>query len=169
MGKTMDDKVIKKESVIKAAQFFLTSNQNEKNRIIDRMFIEQPSLIEFLDYLDKAINKELTKEVIIQLMAIFYFSISLQKIKLGKIPFSDFMNSRTQSIEMTKFFHNPNYNFDGESFKTFFDGYVQKEILNYTYFAINNQFRIYIETENDSLFIFYILKIFGDVIDQNIE
>jgi hypothetical protein len=70
---------------------------------------------------------------------------------------------------MTKFFHNPNYNFDGESFKTFFDGYVQKEILNYTYFAINNQFRIYIETENDSLFIFYILKIFGDVIDQNIE
>jgi len=164
----MNNKIIQKDSVKDASRIFFTSNQNQKNKIIDKMFAEQPSLIEFIRYIDKTIKKEATKEVIIQLMTIFYYSISLQKIKLDIISIDDISNSLTQSVEMKNYFHHPDYDFDGSSFKAFFEGYVQKEILNYTHFAINNQFQVYIETEKEGLFIFYVMKIFGDVIDQNI-
>lgn len=165
----MGNNYIKKETVIKASDFFLTSNQIAKNKVIDKMFREQPSLLEYIYYLDQAIIKEPIKEVIIQLMSIFYYGITLQKIKLGKIPFSSLDTSLTSNIEMKNYFHNPDFNFDVESFKEFYEDYDQKEIINYTYFAINNQFRNYIETEQEGLFILYSMKAFGDAINLNIK
>lgn len=44
----MDNKVIKQESVVNASSAFLMSDQSEKNRIIDKMFDEQPSLFELM-------------------------------------------------------------------------------------------------------------------------
>jgi hypothetical protein len=40
--------------------------------------------------------------------------------------------------------------------------YPQKEILKYTYFAINKQYRHYIDTEQDAFFIFYVVKSVAD-------
>ena len=161
--------MVKKESIVEAARFFLTAGQMEKNQLIDKVFVEQPSIVTFLEYLNKAVDKEETKEVILQLMMISYLAISLQKIKIKKIPFDDFMDSLSENTEMKSYFHNPSYKFDGESFKTFYETYPQKELLNYTYFAINNQFDAYVKNEQDALFIFYTMKVLGDVIDKNIK
>lgn len=165
----MTHQAIKKESVLKASQSFLTVDQSDNNRMIDHMFKEQPSILEFLEYLDKAVGSEPAKEVILQLMLIFYHAIGLQKIELDKIPFGDFADSLSQSAEMKNYFHNPNHSFDDDSFKKFFEDYPQKEILNYTHFAVNEQFKHHIANEQEGLLIFYILKISGDVIDQNIK
>lgn len=89
----MGKNILTKESVIEASQIFITGKQLEKNMAIDRMFNERPALIELVQYLDKAIQNELTKEVVIQLMAIFYKSFSLQGIKLRKINFEEFLSS----------------------------------------------------------------------------
>ncbi len=47
--------------------------------------------------------------------------------------------------------------------------YGQKEILNYTHFAINKQIRDYIKTENGGLFIFCVLNVFGEVIEKTLS
>lgn len=161
--------MIKKEAVVEASRVFLTADQIKKNQLIDKMFAEQPSIVKFLEYLDKAVGKDEAKEVILQLMMIFYLAISLQKMKIKKIAFGDFMDSLSENIEMKQYFHNPSYKFDGNSFRTFFEAYPQKEILNYSYFAINNQFDAYVNNEQDALFIFYTMKVLGDVIHKNIE
>lgn len=96
----MSNNILRKESVIEASRIFITGNQLEKNMAIDRMFNEQPGLIELVQYLDKAIKNEPTKEVAIQLMSIFYKAFSLQGTNLSKIqfwgsynfPFEEFWN-----------------------------------------------------------------------------
>lgn len=163
----MSKNILTKESVIEASQIFITGKQLEKNMAIDRMFNEQPALIELVQYLDKAIQNELTKEVVIQLMAIFYKSFSLQGTKLRKINFEEFLSSLSGSSEVKRYFHDPQYEFDEAAFKAFVDHYSQKEILNYTHFAINNQFSEYIETEKDAMFIFCMMKLFGEVVGAN--
>ena len=160
----MSKNILRKESVIEASRIFITGNQLEKNMAIDRMFIEQPALMELIKYLDKAIKNEMTKEVIIQLMSIFYNAFSLQGTSISKINFEDLMTTLSKSSEMKSYFYNSQYKFDGHSFKSFVDQYSQKEILNYTYFAINNQFRELIEGEKDAFFIFYLMKTFGEVV-----
>lgn len=134
---------------------------------VDSMFNEQPALIELVEYLDTAIKNEPTKEVAIQLMSIFYKAFSLQGANLSKINFEDLMTSLSMSSELKSYFNNPQYEFDGHSFKSFIDQYSQKEILNYTFFAINNQFRDYIESEKEAIFIFYLMKTFGEVVGAN--
>lgn len=160
----MSKNILTKESVIEASRIFITGNQLEKNMAIDCMFNEQPALIEVVQHLDRAIENERTKEVVIQLMAIFYKSFSLQGTKLKKINFEDFLSSLSGTAELKRYLHDPQYEFDGAAFKTFVDHYRQKEILNYTHFAINNQFSEYIETEKDAMFIFYMIKTFGEVV-----
>lgn len=162
----MANRELKKESVIHSSRFFLTTSQKERNKVIDRMFDEQPALLEFMQYLDRSIQNEMTKEVILQLMAIFYHSISFQQIRMNRISFDSLMNFISKSIEMKNYFHNANYSFDTNAAKMFYAGYPQKEILNYTHFALNNQFREYIKTENDGVFIFYILKALGEVFND---
>jgi hypothetical protein len=152
MNQIQTNKIIQKESINKASRFFLLSNQSDKNELIDKMFKEQPSISEFLNYLDKSINSEFAKEVIVQLTTIFYYSFTLQGIRIKRIDFDDFMKPLSQSVEMKSYFHNSEYNFDADAFRSFYGGYNQKEILNYTHFAINNQFKEIIETENDAIF-----------------
>jgi hypothetical protein len=163
----MSKNILRKESLIEASRIFVTGNQQEKSIAIDRMFHEQPALMELIRYLDMSIKNELTKEVVIQLMSIFYKGFCLQGAKLNKINFEDFLASFSKSSEMKSYFHNPQYEFDGHCFKTFIDQYSQKEILNYTYFAINSQFREYIESEKEAIFIFYFMKTFGEVVGTN--
>ena len=163
----MSKSILTKESVIEASRIFITGNQLEKDMAIDCMFSEQPALIELVEHLDKAIESERTKEVVIQLMAIFYKSFSLQGIKLRKINFEDFLSSLSGTSEVKRYFHDPQYEFDGAAFKVFVDHYRQKEILNYTHFAINNQFSEYIESEKEGIFIFYMMKTFGEVVGAN--
>lgn len=163
----MSNNILRKESVIEASRIFITGNQLEKSMAIDNMFNEQPALIELVEYLDKAIKTEPTKEVVIQLMSIFYKAFSLQGTNLSKINFEDLMTSLSKSSEMKSYVNNPQYEFDGHSFKSFIDQYSQKEILNYTYFSINNQFREYIESEKEAMFIFYLMKSFGEVVGAN--
>lgn len=165
----MNNKILEQESVIYASRNFLTSSQDGKNKIIDKMFLEQLALIEFVRYIDKLAKKEPLKEIVLQLMAIFFSSFSYQKIQLKKISIESLLDSVLQNSEMEAYFHNPNNKFDGKAFGIFFEGYAQKEILNYTYFAINNQFKNGIETEEDALFIFHIMKIVGDLFDKNIK
>ena len=52
----MSKSILTKESVIEASRIFITGNQLEKNMAIDRMFNEQPALIEVVQHLDKAIE-----------------------------------------------------------------------------------------------------------------
>lgn len=163
----MSNNILRKESVIEASRKFITGNQLKKNMAIDSMFTEQPALIELVQYLDKAIKNETTKEVAIQLMSIFYKAFALQGTSISKIKFEDLMTSLSRSSEMKSYFSNPQYEFDAHSFKSFVDQYGQKEILNYTYFAINNQFRELIESEKEAIFIFYLMKTFGEVVGAN--
>ncbi len=161
--------MILKESVLQAAKLFLTEDQTSKNQLIDNLFEEQPSMVVFLEYLDKTVASEASKEVILQLTMIFYLAVSLQKIKIKKIPFNDFTDSLRKNSDIKNYFHNPHQRVDGKTFKTFVEAYPQKEILNYTHFAINHQFNPYVNNEQDALFIFYIMTVVGDVIHKNIK
>lgn len=92
--------MILKESVLQAAKLFLTEDQTSKNQLIDNLFEEQPSMVVFLEYLDKTVASEASKEVILQLTMIFYLAVSLQKIKIKKIPFNDFTDSLRKNSDI---------------------------------------------------------------------
>jgi hypothetical protein len=143
----------------------LTSDQLYKNKVIDEMFSDQPALMEFLRYIDKSVSNEMTKEVTIQLMCIFYTAFVSQNVKFRKIDFDEMLTLVSKTAEMKKYLHNPNHTFDGKAFGKFVEQYPQKEILNYTHFALNNQFNLLVTSEREALFIFYIMKIFGEALD----
>jgi hypothetical protein len=157
-----------KYSVNEAARKFLTSDQSYKNSVIDEMLSRQPALKELLTYIDRAVENEMTKEVTIQLMCIFYNAFIAQKVKFRKINFNEILASLSQSAEMKKYLHHPGHTFDGKAFGNFVEQYKQKEILNYTHFALNNQFSDLVKSEQDALFVFYIMKTFGEALDANI-
>src|SRR5690606_32025698 len=151
-----------------AARKFFTSNQLYKNSVIDEMFSSQPALMEFLKYIDKAVPNEMTKEVTIQLMCIFYDAFTTQHVKFAKVDFNEILSSISTAAEMKGYLHNPGHSFDGKAFENFVKQYKQKEILNYTHFALNNQFSDLVTSEQDALFVFYIMKTFGEALDANI-
>lgn len=164
----MRNNILTKESVNASARKFLTSDQLYKNNVIDKMFTDQPALIEFLKYIDKAIPNEMTKEVTIQLMCIFYNAFTTQNVKFRKIDFNEILSLIPKTAEMKRYLHNPCHSFDGNAFGNFVKQYKQKEILNYTHFALNNQFSDLVTSEQDALFVFYIMKTFGEALDANI-
>jgi len=133
------------------------------------MLEEQPAFIEFLQYLDKGHENELNKEIIVQLMAIIYTGIRFEKIKLKKFGFSKILKSLDDNAKMKSYFHDNSFEFDSRNFGEFYKDYDQKDILNYTYFAINNQFGEHVKNERDAIFIFYVIKTIADVISQHIK
>ena len=160
---------LKKERIDQAAKYFLTSEQSTKNEQIDFMFEEQPALLDYFKYLDQGHTKDINKEIILQLVTIIYSGIGLQKIKLKKIKFSKISKLLADNVGMKNYFHSESYEFDSESFRNYYQQYKQKNILDYTYFAINNQFKDYIDSEQDALFIFYSVKTISDAISMHIK
>ena len=160
--------ILTQKSVKDSAKYFLTSGQSIRNRCIDEMFREQPAILKFMSYLERAHANEANKEVIIQLITIFYRAFKQQNIKFTVIDNEYLIPELVKSLEMKDYFHNRNYNFDGSSFKMFFEDFAQKEILNYTCFAINNQYREYIGSEYDALFVFYVIKTMAEIFDNSI-
>ena len=160
--------ILTQKSVKDSAKYFLTSGQSIRNRCIDEMFREQPAIVKFMSHLERAHANEANKEVIIQLVTIFYRAFKHQNIKFTVIDNEFLIPELVKSREMKDYFHNRNYNFDGSSFKMFFEDFAQKEILNYTSFAISNQYREYIRSENDALFIFYVIKTMAEIFDKSI-
>lgn len=163
----MGNNILTKDSVNNAARKFLTSDQLYKNSAIDEMFSDQPALIELLNYIDKAIHNEMTKEVTIQLMCIFYKAFATQHVTFKKIDFDEILKLISKTTEMKKYLDSPNHVFDGKAFGKFIEQYRQKEILNYTHFALNNQFNQLITSEQEALFIFYMMKTYGEALDAN--
>lgn len=169
MRKSSRRKILRKETLDRAAKYFLTNGQEVKNKNIDTMLEEQPAFIEFLQYLDKGHENELNKEIIVQLMAIIYTGIRFEKIKLKKIRFSKVLKSLDENAKMKSYFHDNGFDFDSGNFSRFYEDYEQKNILNYVYFAINNQFQEHVKNERDAIFIFYSIKTIADVISQQIK
>ena len=64
MRRTKKNPILSEAIINKAAKYFLTSNQIVKNKNIDKMFAEQPSLINYIQYLDEGHEKEVNKEII---------------------------------------------------------------------------------------------------------
>lgn len=164
----MKNNILTKDSVNAAARNFITSDQLYKNRVIDEIFSSQPALIKFWKYIDKAVPNEMTKEVTIQLMCIFYKAFKIQNMKVGKIDFEEISRLISLTPEIKRYLHNPKYSFDEKAFQTFVNEYKQIEILNYTHFAINNHFKTLVSSEQEALFIFYIMKIFGEALGANV-
>jgi len=164
----MANRTITKESLLEAATTVAAGYQDEQLRLLDKMLKDQPALLKFLEYLDGTSEHAPTKEIILQLMMIFYYAILVQKIKVAKIPYSDFLDSIFLNIIMKEYYDDPDEPFQKESFEVFFDNYPQKEILHYTNVALNDHYNEYITEEQEAAHIFYVMKIFGEVVDQNI-
>lgn len=161
--------VLQKLMIDKAAKYFLTSHQSIKNKNIDLMFDEQPSLIEYFKYLDEGHKSEINKEIILQIITIIFTAIRFQKIKLKRIKFGKILNSFLLNSQMKNYFNSGKFEFDEIGFKEFWKNYKQKNILNYTYFAINNQYIENINEEEDGVFIFYTVKTISDVISESVK
>ncbi|MGI9159498.1 MAG: hypothetical protein ACR2K1_07075 [Saprospiraceae bacterium] len=155
--------ILKKENVNEAAKVFLTAQQEAKNKRIDRMFADYPAIRQFLNDLDQGHPNEANKEVILQLLTIFYTAAVLQKIPLKNVDYDDILQSLDRNAALKRYLHGEKHAFDGQVFAELVRQYPQKEILNYTFFAINNQFGDYVKEERDALFIFYIVKSTADV------
>ncbi len=168
MKKSNRRKTLRKETINRAAKYFLTGDQEIKNKSIDIMFEEQPALMQFMKYMDTAHPNELNKEIILQLMTIIYLGIKFEKIRIKKIKFGQILKSLDDNTKMKSYFHDDRYSFDSSGFKEIYNNHEQKNILNYTYFAINNQFKEFIQSERDAIFIFYSIKTIADVISIKI-
>lgn len=164
----MENRTISIASLLEAATSYFTGTQEEKNLLMHKMFKEQPALLELIGFLDGEFEHQPTKVIILQLIMIFYHAICLQKIKMAKIPFSDFLASIAENIKMKDYYDDPDEVFDVNTFKEFFENYPQKEILQYTNTALSVQYQNYITDEQEASRIFYMMKIFGEVVDQNI-
>ncbi len=161
--------VLQKSTIDKAAKYFLSSDQNLKNKNIDIMFDEQPDLIDYFKYLDEGHKNEVNKEIILQIITIIFTALRFQKIKLKRIKFSKILKWLEVNSQMKNYFSNNNFEFDEIGFKEFWKDYKQKNILSYTYFAINNQYIDNIKEERDGIFIFYAVKTISDVISESVK
>lgn len=141
-----------------AAKIFLPASQAAKNKHIDKMFATCPAVLQFLLDLDKGHPNEANKEVIVQLLAIFFTAATVQKINLKNFDFDEIIKALERNVALKRYFHDKGHPFDGQAFSVFVQQYPQKEVLNYTFFAVNNQFRALIQGEQDVVFSFYIVK-----------
>lgn len=168
----MDNKtsahVLNRNSIKLSAEFFFTSYQNTRNNLVDVMLNEQPAISKFLALLDQGHKNEINKEIIIQLVTIFFHAFKKHGLKLKPINDDQLFSELNKTVDLKKYLNNSRFNVDNRAFKQFMDGFRQKEILNYTYFAIKNQFRNSVNNDRDALFIFYMIKTIIAVMDNNI-
>lgn len=164
----MDNRTIKIESLTEATKSYFTSTQDEKHLLMHRMYKEQPAILELIGFLDGELEDHHTKVIILQLIMIFYEAISIQKIKMAKIPFSDFLAAYAEFIQLKDYYDRPDQELDEETYKKLFENYPQSEILRYTNTALDIQYQPYLGDSLESGNIFYIMKIFGEVVDENI-
>jgi len=83
--------------------------------------------------------------------------------------FSRLLKSLEVNAQMKNYFNSNKFEFDEIGFKEFWKDYKQKNILNYTYFAINKQYINNIKEERDGIFIFYKVKTISDVISESVK
>lgn len=164
----MENRTIEIASLTEAATFYFTSTQDEKNLLMHQMFKEQPAILELIGFLDGEFEHHHTKVIILQLIMIFYKAILIQEIKMKKIPFSDFLAAYAEFMQLKDYYDHPDRELDEETYKKLFDNYPQSKILMYTNTALNVQYQPYLGDSIESGHIFYMMKIFGEVVDQNI-
>lgn len=99
---------------------------------------------------------------------IFYKAILIQQIKMKKIPFSDFLAAYAEFMQLKDYYDRPDKELDEETYKKLFANYPQSKLLMYTNFALHVQYQPYLGDSLQSGHIFYMMKIFGEVVDQNI-
>jgi hypothetical protein len=162
MEKAENSTILKQEMVKEASKAFLTAAQEAKNKYIDRLFADCPAIRQILRDLDEGHPREANKEVILQLLTIFYTAAVLQKIKLKNFDYNDIAKSLEHNTAQQRYFHDEKHPFDKKAFEELVQQYPQKAVLNYTFFAINNQYGDYIDTERDAFFIFYVVKSVAD-------
>lgn len=160
--------MISMDSLLKAAESYFKAPKGENNERLQKMFQEQPAFLELFGFLEEELDDLPTRVIILQLIMIFYHAISLQKIKVAKISYSDFLAAIAENIKMRDYYDDPDKDFDEETFKRLFENYPQKEILQYTNTALHVHYQNYITNEQEASRIFYAMKIFGEVVDQNI-
>src|SRR5690606_2733172 len=119
----MENRTIKIGSLTEAATFYFTSTQDEKRLLMHKMFSEQPALLELIGFLDGEFEDHYTKVIILQLIMIFYKAISIQKIKMAKIPFSDFLAAYAEFMQLKDHYDRPDKELDEETYKKLFENY----------------------------------------------
>ncbi len=167
MNRTKNIIVISESIINRASKYFLSSDQSTKNKNIDMILSEHPGLIKYFQFLDEGHEKGVNKEIVVQIISIIFIALRFQKIKIKKIKFTKIERALDANIKMKRHFFDAKFEFDENGFDEFWKDYRQKNILSYTYFAINEIFRKYIEEERDAVFIFYAVKTISDVISES--
>jgi hypothetical protein len=135
MEKIENATILTRESVNEAAKIFLPASQAAKNKHIDKMFATCPTVLQFLRDLDKGHPNEANKEIIVQLLAIFFTAATVQKINLKNFDFDEIVKALERNVALKRYFHNKSHPFDGQAFNVFVQQHPQKRSTELHFFC----------------------------------
>ena len=146
---------VDKPAIIASQTEFDSLDQVSKNRLIDRMLLQQPGFLLILKQIDKLLFPY-ECEAVVQLTVIIWLAFSNRAQHIPTIPGSTLNKILIKNNRMRHYVetdHDP----EGAA-NLSFQAYIEIESMRFIYAALNGRYKEVIESERNAETMFYLLK-----------